>query len=144
MVSGVLEARNVCFGYDDAEQLVIRNVTFRVQTGELLLVIGASGAGKSTLVLALNGLIPHALQGSYDGEVRVAGRNTREATVGELAMHVGMVFQDPEARLVAFTVEDEVAFGLENLCLERAEMEQRITRALREVGLADQRQKAEK
>ncbi|MEK3744374.1 energy-coupling factor transporter ATPase [Brevibacillus sp. FSL K6-0770] len=142
MDNGVLDVRNVCFGYDAAEQPVLTNVTFRVQTGELLLIMGASGAGKSTLALTLNGLIPHAVQGSYEGDVRIAGRSTSEATVGELAMHVGMVFQDPEAQLVAFTVEDEVAFGLENLCLDREEMERRITQSLAEVGLSDQRKKA--
>jgi energy-coupling factor transporter ATP-binding protein EcfA2 len=112
---------------------------FAVERGETILILGPSGCGKSTLTLCLNGLIPHTIGGEMTGQVFIAERSTRETSVGELARQVGIVFQDPESQFCTLMVEDEVAFGLENLGLPRGRMGERIEAALAQVGLAGER-----
>ncbi len=114
-------------------------VTLTVSPGEVVLVLGPSGCGKSTLALALNGLVPHAVAATLEGEVRVAGVPTTETTVAALSAHVAMVFQDPDAQIVTGTVLDEVCFGPENLQLPVDEVLARAERALRQVGLWERR-----
>ncbi|MBI3360566.1 MAG: ABC transporter ATP-binding protein [Chloroflexi bacterium] len=113
----------------------LHDLSFTVAEGEMVLLLGPSGSGKSTLALALNGLIPHGLAVEMDGRVLVRGRDTREMQPGEIAALVGTVFQDPEAQFCTLTVEDEIAFGLENLRTPSAEMGARIDEALAVVGL---------
>jgi len=131
-----IEMRDVRFAYAGASKPVLDGVRLRVEANETALLLGASGAGKSSLALCLNGLIPGGIPGEFDGVVRVAGMDTAAATIAELAVQVGLVFQDPEAQLVTMKVEDEVAFGLENIALEPEEMERRIEEALRQTGLS--------
>lgn len=101
-----------------------------------MLVLGPSGSGKSTLTLCLDGLIPHVVEGELSGTVVVDGLATHEHPVHELAQRVGIVFQDPEAQFCTLTVEDEVAFGLENLLTSPDIIEAKIDEALGVVGLA--------
>ena len=110
-----------------------------VAPGEVLLVLGPSGCGKSTFALTFNGLVPHAVPAELQGSVTVGGVPTEDATVAELSEHTAMVFQDPDAQLVARTVLDEVCFGPENRLVPAAEVEARAERALREVGLWERR-----
>lgn len=131
----IIEIENISFRYLTSEQDALKNVSLSVDRNEMVLLLGASGSGKSSLVLCLNGLIPNVIHGDFCGEVRVNGRNTSETTVAELATQVGMVFQDPEAQIVTMKVEDEIAFGIENLCLDPSEMEKRIVESLQTVGL---------
>lgn len=114
-------------------------VSFDVQPGEVVLLLGPSGSGKSTLTLALNGLIPHALEATLDGTIQVAGEDTTASTVAELSRNVAMVFQDPDAQLVTGSILDEVAFGPENLRLPVDVVLERAETALRRVGLWDRR-----
>lgn len=108
--------------------------------GERLLLLGPSGSGKSTLALCLDGVIPHALDAHWEaGSVRVRGRDTRTSGLAATASEVGVVFQDPEAQLVALAVDDEVAFGLENLGTPRAEMRRRVADARAAMGLEGRR-----
>jgi len=99
-------------------------------------VMGASGAGKSTLCRCLNGIIPHFVKGSLQGEVRLLGQDTRELSVAQCARHVGLVFEDFESQLFATNVELEVAFGPESLGLPRAEIAHRVQEQLSLVGLS--------
>jgi energy-coupling factor transport system ATP-binding protein len=110
-----------------------------VPRGGSLLLLGPSGCGKSTLGLCLNGAIPHFVEGELQGRVRVDGRDTRDASMAEMACRVGVVFQDPEAQFCMLTLEEEVAFGLENLAVPAAEMDVRIGEALEWVGLQNRR-----
>jgi energy-coupling factor transporter ATP-binding protein EcfA2 len=110
-----------------------------VPHGGSLLVLGPSGCGKSTLSLCLNGAIPHFVEGDLDGRVRIGGRDTRAMSMAHMAQQVGVVFQDPEAQFCMLTLEEEVAFGLENLAVDRTEMDVRIDEALGWVDLADRR-----
>ena len=103
-------------------------------------MLGASGSGKSTLALCLNGLIPHSHLGTFHGTVTIADYETTSTPIAWLSQQVGMVFQDPDAQSVMATVEEEVAFGLENLCVPPEEMEARIATALSQMGLLELRQ----
>ena len=121
---------------------VLRGVDLEVAAGEFVALLGRVGAGKTTLCMALNGLAPHATGGTIRGQVMVAGLDTRRHPVAELARTVGLVFQDPEAQLTQMCVEDEVAFGPENLGLPADEIEARVTWALAAVGLSAQRDRS--
>jgi energy-coupling factor transport system ATP-binding protein len=101
----------------------------------MVVIIGASGAGKSTLVKCLNRVIPGFQAGQLVGEVRLFGRQLVHEKVGELAGTVGMVFQDFEAQLFSTTVRDEIVFGMEQLGVERPEMQRRLGEVLAQVGL---------
>jgi energy-coupling factor transport system ATP-binding protein len=102
-----------------------------------VLVLGPSGSGKSTLTLCLDGLIPHLVDGDYSGRVVVAGLVVADSPVHLLTQETGLVFQDPEAQFCTLTVEDEIAFGPENLGRPAIEIEAAIDRSLTLVGLPD-------
>lgn len=127
--------------YPGRRRPALEEISFSVQPGELVLVLGPSGCGKSTLALCLNGVIPHAIAATMDGHVRVAGLDTRQVPLSRLSEKVGVVFQDPEAQFCLLTVEEEVAFGLENLGVPPDEMPGRIAAALELVGLAELRER---
>jgi energy-coupling factor transport system ATP-binding protein len=126
---------DVTFQYRRATQPALRNVSFELCEGEVLLVAGPSGCGKSTLMRILNGLIPHAYRGAGTGSVRLAGRSTSTLDLRELSLLVATVLQDPERQIVASTVEAELAFGPENLGLAREEIGRRIARAADETEI---------
>jgi energy-coupling factor transporter ATP-binding protein EcfA2 len=114
---------------------VLRGVNLEVGRGEFVALLGRVGAGKTTLCMALNGLVPHATGGTFRGDVTVLGRNTKQHPVADLARSVGLVFQDPEIHLTQMRVEDEIAFGPENLGVPSDEIEERVTWALNAAGL---------
>jgi energy-coupling factor transport system ATP-binding protein len=111
-------------------------VSFTVEPGECLLVVGPSGSGKSSLALALAGLVPREFAGDWQGTLRVDGLDPVAASGAEVAARVGLVFQDPESQVVMERVEDDVAFGLESRGWPRDAMRLRVPEALTEVGLA--------
>ncbi|MGC8781700.1 MAG: ABC transporter ATP-binding protein, partial [Anaerolineae bacterium] len=121
---------------------VLKGINLQIERGEFVALLGRVGAGKTTLCMALNGLVPHATGGVFRGDVTILGQNTRRHTVSDLARSVGLVFQDPESQIVQMRVEDEVAFGCENLGLAPAEIEERVTWALHAVGLSDYRERS--
>ena len=121
---------------------VLRGVNLEIGAGEFVAVLGRVGAGKSTLCMALNGLVPHATGGVFRGDVTVLGRNTKTHTIADLARSVGLVFQDPEMQLTQMRVEDEIAFGPENLGVPTGEIEERVTWALEAVGLTGYRDRS--
>ena len=135
MTSPAIDYQGYGFKYKDAETWALRQIDLQVAAGELLLVIGRSGCGKSTLALALNGAVPHLIEGESEGDLLVAGLSTLKHSVPEMTRHVGMVFQDPEVQLFALTVEDEVAMSLESYGLPREEIRERVTWAMAVCGL---------
>jgi len=134
-----LEVRGLRVRHDDRQGFTPDDVSFTVNRGEVVLLLGPSGSGKSTLALALNGLIPRAIPATVEGAVLVAGISTADETVGRLSQHVAMVFQDPDSQIVTGTLMDEVSFGPENLRVPVAEVLERAECALRQVGLWDRR-----
>lgn len=138
----VLTMRGVSVRYDTGNDWVSTKFDLDISRGETVLLLGPSGCGKSTLLLAMAGLIPVSVDAELRGRVVYEGTDTAHARPGQLATHVGIVFQDPDAQLVTATLLDEVCFGLENLLLPVAEIEDRALWALRRVGLVDSREEA--
>ncbi|HEX7353315.1 MAG TPA: ATP-binding cassette domain-containing protein [Mycobacteriales bacterium] len=138
----MIEFEQVTIRYADAPHPVIRNASLRVEEGELCLVVGRTGAGKSTLLGAINGLVPHFTGGTLSGRVRVDGRDTAAHPPRELADVVGVVGQDPLAGFVTDTVEEELAYGMEQLAVAPAVMRKRVEETLDLLGLADLRHRA--
>ncbi len=126
----IIRVERLSFRYRGRKRPALRELTFDVRPGETLLVLGPSGSGKSTLTLCLNGLIPHSIPGELTGRVEVVGQSVAESSTAAMAQRVGLVFQDPEAQFCLLRVDDEIAFGLENLRVDRAAMPGRIERAL--------------
>ena len=112
--------------YPRSPGLALRDINLSIHKGEFLGIVGPTGAGKTTLCLALNGIVPQFYGGHFYGHVTVAGLDTVETPIHQLAQHVAVVFQDPETQLIANSVEDEVAFGLENIRVPRDEIRRRI------------------
>jgi len=135
MTKPIVSVRQLTFRYRGQKRNALDNVSFDIFPGEFFVIMGASEAGKSTLASSFNGLIPHFVRGKFQGEVQVCEKQTTSARVAELSPLVGLVFQDFESQIFSTNVELEVAFGLENLGLPRAEMVHRVNDALRFVGL---------
>jgi len=134
--------RNLSFRYRQRTEEALRNVTFRAETGEIVLVAGASGSGKTTLMRCLNGLIPHSYKGGQmSGQFRVFGQEPSTMSLSEISQMVGTVLQDPEKQIVASYVANEIAFGLENLGVPRPQMRTRIDAVLDHLGVSHLRER---
>jgi energy-coupling factor transport system ATP-binding protein len=126
MAEPIVEIENLTFRYRRATEPALRDVSVTVHPGEVLLVAGPSGCGKSTLIRAMNGLIPHAYPGELGGVVRLEGTPTVDIKLRDIARHVGTVLQDPAKQIVSASVEAELAFGPENMGIDRQEIRRRI------------------
>ena len=138
----MIRFEHVTITYPEATEPVLRDVDFVVPEGELCLVVGATGSGKSTLLGAVNGLVPHFTGGELRGRVLVDGRDTRECPPRELADVVGVVQQDPLAGCATDTVEEELAYVMEQLAVEPSIMRKRVEETLDLLGLAPLRARA--
>ncbi|MBA4494143.1 energy-coupling factor ABC transporter ATP-binding protein [Paenactinomyces guangxiensis] len=120
------------YRYPESRTLALDDLSFEVEQGELIGIIGRNSAGKSTLCQALVGLVPHFYQGAYGGKVMVDGLEVRKSTISELSRKAGIVFQNPFTQITGskLTVYEEIAFGLENTGVERKEMIDRIDAVL--------------
>lgn len=125
-----------------SQLLAIEDISFSLPAGELLLIAGPSGCGKSTLLKCLNGLIPHSYKGALAGKIELHGQSTEGLSLRDLALTVGTMLQDPDKQIVGSTVEQEVAFGMENLGVPRKEMRQRIADVLTQLHLEDYQRQA--
>ncbi len=121
--------------YPRAPKPAVQDVSFTLPAGSLTLLLGPSGGGKSTLALALMGIVPHHIYAHVEGQIRIGGLDPAEAEPARIAATAGILFQDPEAGFATLTVEDELAFGLENLAVPREAMLARIREALARVGM---------
>ena len=138
----MIRFEHVTITYADAAAPTLRDVDFVIPAGELCVVVGATGTGKSTLLGAINGLVPHFTGGELRGRVVVDGRDTRTHPPRELADVVGVVTQDPLAGCVTDTLEEELAYGMEQLAIPPAVMRKRVEETLDLLGLADLRHRA--
>jgi energy-coupling factor transport system ATP-binding protein len=138
----MIEFDRVGVRYDGAAAPALTNITLRIDEGELCLVIGSTGSGKSTLLGTVNGLVPHFTGGTLAGRVLVDGRDTARYPPRELADVVGLVGQDPLAGFVTDTVEEELAYTMEQLAIAPVAMRARCEETLDLLGLADLRRRA--
>ncbi len=131
----LIEIDGLTFRYRRATEPAVREVSLRIEAGEVLLVAGPSGCGKSTLLRAINGLVPHAYSGELTGTVRVAGRPTTQTRLREIGETVGTLLQDPGKQIVGTTVESELAFGPENLAIAPDAIRTRIEEVIAETRI---------
>jgi len=141
-MGNILEVKGLSFRYPEAPRLAVEGFDLQVPEGEVVVLAGPSGCGKSTLLRAVNGLIPHMYSGEYSGDVLVAGRSVKGSAMKDLAQTVGFLFQNPENQIFMFTVERDVAFGLENLGVPREEMRSRVDEAMGLMGITELAQRA--
>lgn len=128
--------------YPDTALPTLQDVTLEIEEGHFALVMGATGAGKSTLLRCVNGLVPHFSGGRLNGTVTVGGRSTRQYRPRDLADVVGYVGQDPDSSFVADSVEDELAYAMENLGVDPASMRRRVEEVLDTLNLHALRRRA--
>ncbi|MFI7120600.1 ABC transporter ATP-binding protein [Amycolatopsis sp. NPDC049868] len=138
----MIELDHVSFTYHGRAEPVLSDVTLSIGEGELVLFAGRTGAGKSTLLGTINGLVPHFTGGHLEGTVSVDGVTTRSRPPREFAHLVGVVGQDPLAGFVTDTVEDELAYGMEQLGLSPQVMRRRVEETLDLLGIAELRRRA--
>jgi len=138
----IISLRQVSFRYPKQDAPALSNVSLDIFPGELLALIGGDRAGKTTLCHLLNGLIPNLIRGELAGEIIIDGRPSSSYPQGGISRIVGLSLQDPESQLFTATVEEEVAFGPENLSVSPEEIDRRVTWALEVMGIADLRGKS--
>lgn len=128
----IIDLKNVSFRYDTTvDEYQIDSVSFHVKQGEWLSIVGHNGSGKSTIVRLIDGLLE-----PESGEIVIDGIPLTRETVWENHSKIGIVFQNPDNQFVGATVEDDVAFGLENQGIPREEMLQRVEKAVKQVGMS--------
>lgn len=143
----LLELRDVSFWYADSDEAdqtapVLGGVNLALHEGELVLVSGRTGSGKSTLLGMMNGLVPHFTGGTLAGDVLIAGESIMGRPPRELAHIVGFVPQDPASSFVGSTVEEELAYGMEQLGLAPETMRRRVEETLDLLGIAELRRRS--
>ncbi|MCL4516094.1 MAG: energy-coupling factor transporter ATPase [Firmicutes bacterium] len=141
MGNTAIRVENYSYTYPGAEKPTLEDISFLIEEGEFVLLIGASGSGKSTLIQSLNGIIPKIRGGETSGEVWAGGQNVADFRVQEMAARIGLIFQDPESQLCSLFIADEVAFGPENFRVEKGAILKKVDEALRYVGLEKAKRK---
>ena len=132
-MKSVIDVKNLSFRYKESQEYYdVKDITFHVKRGEWLSIVGHNGSGKSTTVRLIDGLLE-----AESGEIAIDGQRLTEENVWSIRRQIGMVFQNPDNQFVGATVEDDVAFGLENQGLSRQEMKKRVEEALDLVGMLD-------
>lgn len=126
----LLEVENLTYYYGGSNKPALCGINLEINEGEFILLVGGSGCGKSTLLRALSGLVPEFYGGKISGRVHFQGKNVRDWDKKKLAGKIGFIFQDPEQQLVMTNVEREIAFGLENIGLDLAEMKRRVAEVM--------------
>jgi energy-coupling factor transport system ATP-binding protein len=139
----VLELKDVTFKYQLAKETILENISLSIEKGEFVALVGRNGVGKTTLCSIMRGLIPTFHTGTMSGQVLLNGVDISEMSIGDLALHIGFVFQNPFVQVsgVKQTVFEEVAYGLENLGVERSEIIRRVDEMLIQLNIEHLRSK---
>lgn len=130
----MLSIKNLNLTFDEKGE-VFKNITMELEENTVTLLSGKSGCGKSSLLMCITGVIPEIIEGTLSGEITYMGRNIKDLGLVGLAGDIAYMFQDPDSQLCTFTVEDEIAFGLENMKIEPSEMDNIIHEVLNLVSI---------
>lgn len=128
MTSPIISFKDFGFQYDAQSQPTLHHINLDIYPGQKILIAGASGSGKSTVANCINGLIPYAYPGQVTGKVLVDGKDVSESSIFELSHTVGTVLQDTDGQFIGLTVAEDIAFALENECVEQAQMKETVQR----------------
>ena len=131
----VIEFKDFSFRYTAQKNPTLKNINLSIYEGEKILICGPSGSGKSTLGNCLNGLIPFSYDGIIEGSLIVDGIETKNSSISELSKHIGTVLQDLDGQFVGLTVAEDIAFSLENDCIEQSVMKEKVDHVSRLVNI---------
>lgn len=134
-----ITVRNLGFKYEKAEHWILNDLSMDINKGEITAITGGNGCGKTTLLRCIRGLTPNIYKGELVGDINILGKDLKEMDSLQLVKTIGIVFQNPEIQLFSSTVEDELIFGAENLCIEKDEIEKRLKEILTLTGIEDLR-----
>lgn len=126
MKQPVIQFTNFSYQYRVQAEPTLKNINLTIYEGEKILIVGPSGSGKSTLAHTLNGIIPFNTEGNMSGSLKIKGKETSALSIFEISQMVGTVLQDPDGQFIGLTVAEDIAFSLENRCVEQNEMIQRV------------------
>ena len=131
----IISFRNFSFQYNAQKNPTLKDINLDIYPGEKVLICGASGSGKSTLGNCINGLIPFSFDGKISGKLTVDGIETKNSSIFELSTRVGTVLQDPDGQFVGLTVAEDIAFALENDCVENETMKRQTLLSASKVNI---------
>lgn len=135
MKKKIIEFKDFNFKYRVQAEPTLKNINLTIHEGEKVLIVGPSGSGKSTLAHCLNGLVPFFYNGEMSGELRINNEDIKNKNIFELSKVVGTVLQDPDSQFIGLTVGEDIAFKLENYCVEQNEMIDRVNKAAKLVDI---------
>ena len=118
-MKNAIEIKNLTWQYSDTLKPAIENISLEIEENSFIGLCGPNEAGKTTLVSCIKGIIPNNFTGIFEGEIKIFGRDIKAMDTKELAEYVGFVFADPEAQFTSMSVEEELAFGMENVGFSR-------------------------
>lgn len=131
----MIEFKNFTFKYRAQKEPTIRDINLKIQKGEKVLIVGPSGSGKSTIANCINGLVPFSYHGDTSGELLIHGQSPKKLGIFGMSKYVGTVLQDPDGQFIGLTVGEDIAFALENNCVRREEMHEKVRKAAKTVGV---------
>ena len=139
----LIEMKDFSYRYPTGDDFSLKNIDLSIEKGEFVAVVGANGSGKTTLCNAIRGFVPMFYKGDYFGKVLIDGEDIMKSTMGDLAIKIGYIFQNPfnQISYIKETVFDEIAFGLENLGIEKKEIINRIEKIINQLGIEALRDK---
>lgn len=135
----MLQSSNLCFRYPQQKDWIFRNLNLELHPGQVCAVTGPSGSGKSTLLYLLSGVIPKIIEGHREGQILLNGQDLNTLSLPRISTSLSLLLQEPDNQLFFPLVEQELAFGPENLCLPRDEIEKRVTDTLQILQIEDLR-----
>ncbi|MGL5718940.1 MAG: ABC transporter ATP-binding protein [Paraclostridium sp.] len=138
MKKKIIEFNDFTFKYRVQAKPTLKNINLTIYEGEKVLIVGPSGSGKSTLAHCINGLTPFYYQGTSTGSLKVMGKEAKDMGIFEISKTVGTVLQDPDSQFIGLTVAEDIAFKLENDCVEQSKMKVMVDKVSKLVGIEKQ------
>ncbi|MBS5927091.1 MAG: ABC transporter ATP-binding protein [Clostridium sp.] len=135
MKKPVIEFKDFSFQYRVQAKPTLNNINLTIYEGEKVLIVGPSGSGKSTISNCINGLVPFLYEGDISGSLKINGKETRDMSIAEISNSVGTVLQDPDSQFIGLTVAEDIAFKLENNCVDVDRMKEKVKTVSRIVGI---------